>query len=176
MKGLGKLFLFAVAGVGFFYGGAVLSTRLSGDAEPSLSTDPSTQVPPERASGPPPGYEPPAPEDTPCLQPEYATRCVGRARARTGLMQLAGLQQERMRTRGGYAGDAGTLGFEPASGMVLRMEGGPGGWTAEYHHVTAGVGCAIWEGDVDEPFTTFGGLLSASPGAVACDDPLATGR
>ena len=177
MKTLGAWLLFAVVAAGFVYGGALLSVRLSSpNAAPSVSTDASTQVPPERAAGPPPGYEPPAPEDTPCLQREYVTRCIGRARARTGLMELAGLQAERMRVRGGYAEDAAALGFQPASGMVLRMRGDPGGWTAEYHHTAGGVGCAVYDGDVAEPFTTIGGVLSASPGAVACDDPLSTGR
>jgi len=178
VKRLGKLFLFAVLGAGFFYGGAVLSLRLTGDGSPAVSTDTdaSVQVPPDRQSGPPPGYEPPAPEDTPCLQPEYATRCIGRARARTGLMELAGLQAERMRTRGRYAEDAAALGFVPASGMVLRMRGGPDGWTAEYHHTVAGVGCAVYDGAIDDPFSSVGGILSATPGAVACDDPLADGR
>ena len=176
MKRLGKWLLYAIIGAAFFYGGAVLSIRLSSDATPGLSTDASTAVAPDRASGPPPGYEPPAPEDTPCLQREYVARCIGRATARTGLMTLTGLQQERMRERGSYAEDAAALGFQPQSGMALRMRGGPTGWTAEYHHAAAGVGCAVYEGEVDEPFTTVGGGLPASPGAVACDDPLATSR
>lgn len=176
MKRVGKWLLFAASGAALFYGGAVLSVRLSPDAAPSIATDASTRVPPERASELAPGYEPPAPEDTPCLQPEYVTRCIGRATARTGLMELAGLQEERMRERGRYAEDAATLGFRPESGMVLRMREGPGGWTAEYHHVVAGVGCAVYDGEVDEPFTTVGGGLPESPGAVACDDALAAGR
>ncbi len=176
MKRLGKWILYAVVCAGLFVGGAVLSVRRSGDTAPNVSTDASIQVPPDRAGGPPPGYEPPAPEDTPCLQPEYAARCIGRARARTGLMRLAGLQAERMRVRGSYAEDAAALGFQPESGMVLRMRSGPGGWTAEYHHTAGGVGCAVYDGDVEEPFTTVGGVLSASSGAVACDDPLSVGR
>ncbi|HUF76271.1 MAG TPA: hypothetical protein VMM35_08325 [Longimicrobiales bacterium] len=175
MKRLAKWLLYAVVGAAFVYGGAVLSDRRSRVAAPNVSADPSTQVPPDRASGPPPGYEPPAPEDTPCLQPEFATRCIGRARARRGLMELAGLQEERMRVRGSYAEDAAALGFRPESGMVLRMRGGQAGWTAEYHHTAGVVGCAVYNGEVDAPFTTIGGVLSAAPGAVACDDPLATG-
>jgi hypothetical protein len=176
MKRVGKWLLYAVVGAAFFYGGAVLSVRLSSDATPNVSTDASTAVPLDRASGPPPGYEPPAPEDTPCLQPEYVTRCIGRATARTGLMGLADLQEERMRERGAYAEDAATLGFLPGSGMELRMRADPGGWTAEYHHSVAGVGCAVYDGEVEEPFTTIGGGLPDTPGAVACDDPLAIGR
>lgn len=177
MKRLGSWLLLAVVAAGFFYGGAALSVRLSSDATPSVSTDASTTVPPDRASGPPPGYEPPAPEDTPCLQRENVSRCIGRATARTGLMTLAGLQAERMRERGAYAEDAAALGFRPGSGMELRFRATPGGWTAEYHHTVAGVGCAIYEGEVEVPFTTVGGILADSPGAVACDDPLApTGR
>jgi hypothetical protein len=80
------------------------------------------------------------------------------------------------RVRGSYADDAAALGFRPESGMVLRMRSGPGGWTAEYHHTAGGVGCAVHDGDVEEPFTTVGGVLSQSPGAVACDDPLSAGR
>lgn len=176
MKRLGKWILYAVVAAGLFVGSAVLSVRRSGDTAPNVSTDASIQVPPDRASGPPPEYEPPAPEDTPCLQPENVTRCIGRARARTGLMQLAGLQEERMRVRGSYAEDAAALGFRPESGMALRMRSGPGGWTAEYHHTAGGVGCAVYDGDVEAPFTTVGGVLSESPGAVACDDPLSAGR
>ena len=176
MKRLGKWLLFAVIGAGFFYGGAVLSVRLSSDATPSVSTDGSTAVPPDRAEGPPPGYEPPDPRDTPCLQPEFVSRCIGRATARTGLMTLAGLQAERMRERGGYADDAASLGFLPANGMELRMRADSDGWTAEYRHATAGVGCAVYDGEVEEPFTTVGGGIPDSPGAVACDDPLAMGR
>jgi hypothetical protein len=176
MKRLGKWLLYVVVGAAFFYGGAVLSLRLSSEATPSVSTDASTQVPADRASGPPAGYQPPAPEDTPCLQPEYVARCIGRATARTGLMELAGLQRERARQRGAYEEDAAALGFRAASGMELRMRATPGGWTAEYHHVAARVGCAIYDSEVEEPFTTVRGGLPESPGAVACDDPLATGR
>lgn len=175
MKRLAKWLLYAVVAAGFFFGGAVLSVRRSSDSRPSVATDASTQVPSDRASGPPPGYSPPAPEDTPCLQPQNASRCIGRSRARTGLMRLAGLQAERLRERGGYAEDAAALGFGAEDGMVLRMSGGPSGWTAEYHH-TSGVGCAVYDGEVEEPLTTSGGGLPASPGAVACDDPLAAGR
>lgn len=177
MKRVGKWLLYAVVGAGFFYGGAVLSVRLSrdGDAAPSVATDASTRVPPDRAAGPPPGYEPPAPEDTPCLQPANVTRCIGRSRARTGLMRLAGLQEQRMRERGGYAEDAAALGFRPESGMELRMRGGADGWTAEYRHMAGGVGCAVYDGDVEEPFATVGGGVPESPGAVACDDPLVSG-
>lgn len=176
MKRVGKWLLYAVVGAGLFYGGAVLSIGLSRDASPSVSTDASTQVPPDRASGPPPGYAPPAPEDTPCLQPENVARCVGRATARTGLMELAGLQDERLRERGGYAEDPADLGFRPATGMVLRMRGGPGGWTAEYHHTSGQVGCAVYDGQVEEPFTTVGGRLPDAAGAVGCDDPLSAER
>lgn len=151
----------------------MLSVRRSGGpVEPNLSTDASTQVPLDRASGP---YERPAPADTPCLQPEYVSRCIGRSTARTGLMELSGLQERRMRERGGYADDAAALGFQPQSGMVLRMSGGPDGWTAEYHSTAGQVGCTVYAGDVEEPFETIGGLLSESPGAIACDDPLAGG-
>ena len=155
----------------------MLSVRMPRDAAPEIRTDPSTQVPQERAGGPPPGYRPPAPEDTPCLQPEYVSRCIGQSRSRTGLMALAGLQEERLRRRGSYAGEAATLGFEPESGMVLNMRAGPDGWTAEYHSVAGGVGCAVYGGDVEEPFETFGGGgVPESPGAVACDNPLAGAR
>jgi len=177
MKRLGKWLLYAVGAVGLFVGGALLSTRTPRDSvTPSISTDASTQVPLDRASGPPPGYTPPAPSDTPCLQPENVSRCIGRSTARSGLMQLAGLQDRRMRERGAYAADAADLGFQAQSGMILRMTGGEDGWTAEYHSSSAGVGCAVYAGEVDEPFRTVGGLLSESPGAVACDDPLAAGR
>jgi hypothetical protein len=176
MMRLGKALLFVVACAGLFYGGALLSVRLSNDATPQTGTDASTQVPPDRASGPPPGYEPPAPADTPCLQPAYVSRCIGRATARTGLMTLAGLQEARRRDRRSYAEDADDLGFRPANGMELRMRADSGGWTAEYHHIVSGVGCATYAGDVEGPFTTSGGTLPESPGAVACDDPLATGR
>jgi len=176
MKRLGKWLLFAVIGTAFFYGGAVLSVRRSSGASPSLATDASTAVGPDRAQGPPPGYEPPDPEDTPCLQREYVARCIGRAAARTGLMELAGLQAQRMRERGRYAEDAAALGFRSGPGMDLRMRVGPEGWTAEYRHVAAGVGCAIYDGEVEERLTTAGGSLPDAPGAVACDDPLAVGR
>jgi hypothetical protein len=176
MRSLGKWLLYAVVGAAFFFGGALFSVRDSSDATSNVSTDASTAVPLDRASGPPPGYEPPAPEDTPCLQPEYVRRCIGRATARIGLMALAGLQRERMRERGAYAEDAAALGFRAESGMELRMRASPGGWTAEYHHAIARVGCAVYDGEVEEPFTTVGGGLPASPGAVACDDPLTTGR
>lgn len=177
MKRLGKWLLYAVAAAGLFFGGAMLSVRLPRDAAPDIRTDASTEVPMERASGPPPGYEPPAPEDTPCLQPEYVSRCIGQSTARTGLMRLAGLQEQRMRRRGGYADDAAALGFQPENGMTLNMRAGPDGWTAEYHSVAGGVGCAVYEGEVEEPFGTFGGGgVPESPGAVACDDPLASGR
>jgi hypothetical protein len=96
--------------------------------------------------------------------------------ARTGLMVLAGLQEQRMRERGSYTEEATALGFQAESGMVLRMRAGPGGWTAEYHHTASGMGCAVYEGEVEEPFTTLGGWLPESAGAVACDDPLAAGR
>ncbi len=177
MKRLGKWLLYAVGAAALFYGGALLSVRTSGsgDADVDIATDASTQVPAERAGGPPPGYRPPAPSDTPCLQPEFVTRCIGRSTARTGLMELAGLQDRRMRERGRYADEASDLGFRPQDGMALRMEGGADGWTAEYHHIAAGVGCAVYAGAVEEPLTTVGGILSESPGAVACDDPLATG-
>jgi hypothetical protein len=177
MKRLGKPLLYAAVGVAFFYGGASMSARLSppGPA-PSVSTDPSTAVPLDRASAPPPGYRPPAPEDTPCLQPENVARCIGRATARTGLMTLAGLQAERMRQRGSYAEDAVALGFLPERGMELRMRGGRRGWSAEYHHLATGVGCVVYDGEVEEPFGTAGGGLPDTPGAVACDDPLAAGR
>lgn len=175
MKRVGMWLLYAVVGAGLFYGGALLSVRRSSDASPNVSTDASTRVPPDRASGSA-GYRPPAPEDTPCLQPEYVTRCIGRSMARTGLMQLAGLQAERRRERGSYAAEASSLGFRPESGMVLRMTGDTRGWAAEYHHTAGGVGCAVYEGDVEEPFTTLGGWLPESAGAVACDDPLTTGR
>jgi hypothetical protein len=175
MKRVGMWLQYAVVAAGLFYGGAVLSVRLPRDASPVLSTDASTQVPQDRASGPPPGYERPAPEDTPCLWTEYVTRCIGRATARTGLMELAGLQEKRMRERGRYAEDAQALGFRPESGMVLRMMGGLGGWTAEYHHTAGRVGCAVYGGEVEKPFTTVGGRLPESAGGVACDDPLTTG-
>lgn len=177
MKRVGKWLLFLVVAAGLFYGGALLSVRVPRDAAPDIRTDPSTQVPPERAGGPPPGYRPPAPEDTPCLQPEYVSRCIGQSKARTGLMTLAGLQAARMRQRGSYADDASALGFEPESGMVLNMRAGPDGWTAEYHSTAGGVGCAVYDGDVEEPFATFGGAgVPESAGAVACDNPLADGR
>jgi hypothetical protein len=176
MKRLGKWLLYAVAFAGLFYASVVVSLRLGRDAAPDLSTDRSTQVPADRASGPPPGYVPPAPGDTPCLQPENVSRCIGRSTARTGLMELAGLQARRMRERGAYAEDAATLGFQPAIGMALRMTGGPNGWTAEYRHTAGRVGCAVYAGDVEEPFETVGGGIPESPGAVACDDPLAGGR
>jgi hypothetical protein len=175
MKRLAKWLLYAALGAGVVYGGAMLSVRRSSDAVPSVSTDASTQVPQDRASGPPPGYEPPSPEDTPCLQPEYVSRCIGRATARTGLMELAGLQEARLRDRGAFASDAASLGFRPASGMELRMRASADGWTAEYHHAATGVGCAVYDGEVEDPFTTAGGGLPDSPGAVACDDPLTTG-
>jgi hypothetical protein len=60
--------------------------------------------------------------------------------------------------------------------MELRMRSDRGGWAAEYRHAVAGVGCAVYDGEVAEPFTTVGGGLPASAGTVACDDPLATGR
>jgi hypothetical protein len=169
MKRLGKWLLAAVVCAGLFIGSAVISVRVR-DAMP---TNTSTQVPLDRLS---PDYVRPAPEDTPCLQPEYVTRCIGRSTARTGLMQLAGLQAERKRNRGAYAQDAATLGFQPGSGMALRMIGGRDGWTAEYHHTAGGVGCAVYEGEVEEPYETFGGGIPEAPGAVACDDPLAGGR
>jgi hypothetical protein len=34
----------------------------------------------------------------------------------------------------------------------------------------------VYAGDVEEPFETVGGGIPESPGAVACDDPLAGGR
>ncbi|MGD8282365.1 MAG: hypothetical protein PVJ80_16515 [Gemmatimonadota bacterium] len=177
MKRLGKWLLYAVVAVGLFYGGALLSVRVPRDVAPEIGTDPSTRVPPERAGGPPPGYRPPAPEDTPCLQAEYVSRCIGQSKARTGLMTLAGLQEERMRRRGSYAADAAALGFQPESGMVLNMRVGSDGWTAEYHSTAGGVGCAVYNGDVEDPFPTFaGGGVPESPGAVACDNPLAGGR
>lgn len=174
MKRLGTWLLYAALAAGCFYGGALLSVRLSsGGATPDLATDVSTRVPPERASGPPPGYEPPAPEDTPCLQPAYVRRCIARSTARVGLMELAGLQERRRRERGSYADDAGDLGFQPDPGMSLRMRAAGDGWTAEYHSTAGGVGCAVYEGDIDEPYETFGGGVPERPGAVACDDPLA---
>lgn len=175
MKRWAKWLLYMVVGAAFFYGGARLSVRPPAGASPSVSADPSTEVPPDRASGPPPGYRPPAPEDTPCLQRENVSRCIGRATARTGLMTLAGLQRERMRTRGAYAEDAADLGFRPENGMQLRMSAERTGWTAEYRHMVTGVGCAIYEGEVEDPFTTLGGIFADAPGAVACDDPLASG-
>lgn len=175
MRQLGKWLLYLVIGAAFFYAGALLSVRLPRDAEPDIATDASTRVPPDRASGPPPGYEPPAPEDTPCLQPEYVRRCIARSTARVGLMELAGLQQQRMRERGHYAEDATELGFRPESGMVLRMRADGDGWTAEYHSATAGVGCAVYGGEPEDPFETVGGGVPESPSAVACDDPLAGG-
>ena len=114
--------------------------------------------------------------DTPCLQPQYVSRCIGRSRARTGLIALAELQAARLRERGSYAENAAFLGFAAESGMVLRMRAGPDGWSAEYHSAVGGVGCAVYGGEVEEPFETIGGLLPASPDAVACDDPLAGGR
>ena len=176
MKRLAKLLLYLVVAAAFFVGGALVSVRLSSDATPSVSTDASTAVPPNRASGPPPGYEPPAPEDTPCLQSRYVARCIGRAAARTGLMTLAGLQEERWRERGSYADDASALGFRPDPGMELRMRADGDGWTAEYHHTATRVGCAVYSGDIGDRFTTVGGRLPDSAGAVACDDPLARER
>lgn len=177
MKHMGGLLLYATIGAAFFVGGAVLSMRHSAGAPASgASTDASSAVPAERAAGPPPGYEPPAPEDTPCLQSEHVARCIGRARARTGLMRLAGLQEARMRERGGYAEDAASLGWAAESGMELRMTAGPGGWTAAYRHVATSMGCAIHDGDVAEPFTTPSGGLLGARGTVACDDPLVAGR
>ena len=175
MQTLGKWLLYLAVGAAFFYGGAVLSMRRSTEATPSVGTDASTAVPADRASGPPPGYEPPDPEDTPCLQREFVARCIGRATARTGLMTLAGLQEARMRERGRYAEDAASLGFRPADGMELRMRAEANGWTAVYRHAATGVGCAVYRGEVD-PFTTPGGGLPEAAGGVACDDPLAAGR
>jgi hypothetical protein len=177
MKRLGVLLLYATIGAAFFVGGAVLSMRRPSDPPASgAPTDVSTAVPDDRASGPPPDYDPPAPEDTPCLQSEHIARCIGRARARTGLMRLVGLQEARMRERGGWAEDASTLGFLPESGMELRMRAGPDGWTAAYRHTATGIGCAIYAGEVDEPFTLPGGGRPEAPGAVGCDDPLAVER
>ena len=177
MKRLGVLVFYATIGAAFFVGGAVLSMRRSSDVPArSVATDASTAVPENRAAGPPPGYQPPAPEDTPCLQAEHVARCIGRAKARTGLMTLAGLQEARMRERGGYAADAASLGWIPESGMELRMRATPTGWTAEYRHTVTGVGCAVYAGVVDEPFTTPSGALPGAPGAVACDDPLVAAR
>lgn len=175
LRSAAKWLLYLVAGAGLFYGGALLSVRLS-DSPPNVSTDPSTQVPPDRTSGPPPGYEPPAPGDTPCLQPEYVSLCIGRSRARTGMMRLAGLQEAHERVTGRYVADARVLGFETEDGMELRMRGDEAGWTAQYRHVAGEVGCAIYVGEVAEPFTTVRGGVPDSPDAVACDDPLAAGR
>jgi hypothetical protein len=180
MKRIGKWVLYAVLAAGLFYGGVLLSVRLGSDspsdARPNLSTDGSTQVLPDRAAGPPPGYEPPAPEDTPCLQPEFVSRCIGRSTARIGLMRLAGLQEAYMRQTGGYTDDAARVGFQGDTGMELRMRADDDGWTARYRHVATGIGCAIWTTGVEEPFTTPGGGVPEAAGAVSCDDPLAVGR
>lgn len=179
MKTIGKWLLYAVAAVGLFMLGAFLSVRLdldpsSSDAAPSLSTDASTEVPTERASGPPPGYEPPAPQDTPCLQPQFVSRCIGRSTARTGLMSLAGLQEAHMRANGTYTADVSRIGFRPEGTMELEVRADSAGWSAQYRHRATGVGCAIWVGET-EPFPAPEGGVPESAGAVGCDDPLVSG-
>lgn len=174
LKGVGKWLLYLVLGVGLFYGGALLRIRLS-DSSPNVATDASTQVPADRTGGPPAGYEPPAPDDTPCLQPQYVSRCIGRSRARTGMMQLAGQQEAFMRSTGRYAADARVLGFAVEDGMELRMRAEGGGWTAQYRHVPTDLACAIFVGEVVDPFTTVRGGVPDAEGAVGCDDPLVGG-
>lgn len=172
LRTTGKWLLYLALGVGLFVGGALLRVRFS-DSQPNVATDAATQVPPDRAAGPPPGYEPPSPDDTPCLQAQYVSRCIGRSRARTGMMQLAGRQEAFRSTTGRYAADERVLGFEVEEGMELRLRGNADGWTARYRHVATDLACAIYAGEVEDPFALVRGGVPDAAGAVGCDDPLA---
>ena len=83
-------------------------------------------------------------------------------RAVTGLRRDDRRPVGGRRDRGSYAESAAALGFQPAGEMELRMPGGPDGWTAAYHHLARRVGCAVNDGEVEDPLTTVGGILSAS--------------